>query len=486
MVKKMKNHWGVVCFFVGLVLPFLGCHHSSQAVENPEQEAQTSGEETSAESLTQPDESIPETASEPEETPAKIESPSASEPIDLLRGVRTDLAVSTAYRNRRAQAEQLVDGDLETAWNSKTKNLVGAWIDVRLPENVKVSSIVLTAGFTKTKAKSDLFTGNHRVSKVRVLHEGQELGVYELDIESRELQTIPVKGPGGVYRVEIAEVVPGTKNRWKEICISELRFMGFAPKAHKGKRYPRIQIGKLPEPRPEPGTADRAKVRPLYRSALLTFSQEWYEFERELGTMAMSSGQPDPDEEQRERFPVFRRNAIGRVAKLVELVDEVQGDGLRYAATQRCNWRNPHWSRGVLQGDLDRIIAGFKAVADWLGEQDDQCRLAREHARLRLGRVTDELGVENLRCNHRMFEASMHDDPYPISEEERQYCDEVMREYSELRFLNWSRDPRKAAAKLRQYKMSVTSSQAGIDLDKLNEQLEILRRDCGWGGKKSG
>jgi hypothetical protein len=47
---------------------------------------------------------------------------------DLLGIVPAKIAVSSAVRNPRDFPEHLVDGDPNTAWNSQTGDLAGAWI----------------------------------------------------------------------------------------------------------------------------------------------------------------------------------------------------------------------------------------------------------------------------------------------------------------------------------------------------------------------
>jgi hypothetical protein len=185
-------------------------------------------------------------------TPAAPPPPSGP-PVDLLHATAASVAPSSAYQDDPDQVAALLDGSLETAWNSRTGELVGAYIEVRLPADATVTSIGLTAGFTHVSPRADLFPGNHRVTRVRVLHDGTEVGTYPLDPELRTLQSLPVTGGGGVYRVEIAEVLPGTRTDWQEACISELVVMGHAPEARAGSTVPRTAIGTLP-PLPEPGT----------------------------------------------------------------------------------------------------------------------------------------------------------------------------------------------------------------------------------------
>lgn len=198
---------------------------------------------------------LPPPSAPPVAVAAPPAEPPRGEPVDLLRATSTEIAVSSAYRDDPGQAAKLVDGDLETAWNSRTGDLEGAWIDVSLPEGATVTSIELTAGFTHRSATADLFEGNHRVSRVRVLREGVEVGAFDVDPTSRALQSIPVHGAGGLYRIEIAAVVAGSRAEWREACISELRVMGHAPGASAGTTTPRVAVGALPTAEPAPADA---------------------------------------------------------------------------------------------------------------------------------------------------------------------------------------------------------------------------------------
>ncbi|MGF1467576.1 MAG: discoidin domain-containing protein [Sandaracinaceae bacterium] len=166
----------------------------------------------------------------------------ASTPVDLLRAVPAEVVTSSAYHGRPRQVPRMVDGDLETAWNSGTDDLVGAWIEVRLPAEARVSAIALTAGFTRRRGDRDFFTENYRVTGVRVSRDGQDLGTFSVDPRSRGLQHLPVGGPGGVYRIEIASVLPGTRRDWREVCISELQVLGWAPDARRGAREPACAV----------------------------------------------------------------------------------------------------------------------------------------------------------------------------------------------------------------------------------------------------
>jgi hypothetical protein len=170
--------------------------------------------------------------------------------VDLLHAVPTTISTSTAYRDDVAQVGRLVDGDLESAWNSATENLAGAFIDIEVPRDATVTAIALTAGFPKVGENGDLFTGNHRVRHVRVARDGVLVREQDLDIEDRGLQRIelPAGTMGGVFRVELSDLAPGTRTRWREACVSEIQVMGSAPAARAGVVAPTSRIGAIEVP----------------------------------------------------------------------------------------------------------------------------------------------------------------------------------------------------------------------------------------------
>jgi hypothetical protein len=423
-----------------------------------------------------------------------------AEPIDLLRALRTDVAVSSAYRDKQAQAVNLIDGDLETAWNSRTGDLVGAWIEVRLPEEASVTSIALTAGFTKRTAQSDLFTGNHRVSKVRVLHAAKELGVFPLDVESRELQTLPVEGAGGLYRIEVVEVVPGTKAQWREVCVSELRIMGRAPGATEGLRLPRVAVGAMPEPRPEPGTTDRAAVGDQLRKLVPWFATEWGAINDEEAFRGESSALDDEDMMATSSWLLRRRQLFAKVAGLVELVDEVRADQLRLASLA-----DPpdEWWALTDAGDHGLLMAGVGAVVDWLGDDDARCRWARASVKFSLGRVLGEFRKMSFLC---AMSTDLVNHPDPVPRDVDRQCGQLERLQPRVEDLasEWDGNPRAAAEKIRRFehpelaegaqaRWAALQSELGApavstlskgrpydDWAAARAQVELARSSCGW------
>ena len=116
---------------------------------------------------------------------------------------------------------RLMDGRKDTAWNGATGNLQGAWIAFRVPKDAHVDYLEMTAGFDKQTPALDLFTANHRIKRLNILHDGKKLRDVELDVADRSAQRIPVDADGGDFKIEVAETVPGTKAEWREIVVSE-------------------------------------------------------------------------------------------------------------------------------------------------------------------------------------------------------------------------------------------------------------------------
>jgi hypothetical protein len=165
------------------------------------------------------------------------------------------VAVSSNVDNPRDFPEHLVDGKEDTAWNGRTGDLVGATISFAVPQDAKITSLLLSAGFNKRSAKGDdLFAMNHRIAKITILRIARELRVEEeiktwhLDTERREPQELNVALPGGIYMLRIDDVVPGTNAAWRELAVSEFAVMGIphgAPVPHPA--IPNVRLGKLSE-----------------------------------------------------------------------------------------------------------------------------------------------------------------------------------------------------------------------------------------------
>jgi hypothetical protein len=166
--------------------------------------------------------------------------------VNLLSAVPSTVAVSSTVDNKTILPAHLVDGKLETAWNSKTGELEGSWIGFRLPASVTVKRIKLTAGFTKVDKKlGDLFTMNPRIKKLAVYRDGSLLREWDLDPESRALQEMAVNRPGGDYKITVTTLVPGTKKSWREVNISELEVWGTLDTGTPAAVKPAVRVGSL-------------------------------------------------------------------------------------------------------------------------------------------------------------------------------------------------------------------------------------------------
>jgi hypothetical protein len=183
--------------------------------------------------------------------------PTPTPPVNLFPAVPTVVAVSSAVANGAYLPEHLVDGKLDTAWNSRTGEGTASWVAVRVPATVHVTAILMTAGFTRAnKREGDLFTGNPRISAVRVSRAGKLLVEQKLDPEVRTLQTIPLDAAGGDFKIEVKTLVPGTHATWRETCISELEIWGTLPDGQAAvPSAPRVLIGDL-DALPAPAFAD--------------------------------------------------------------------------------------------------------------------------------------------------------------------------------------------------------------------------------------
>ncbi|MEM9187930.1 MAG: hypothetical protein AAGF12_02045 [Myxococcota bacterium] len=226
------RHWMVMLVWM------MGCGGEPEGDPEPLLEEPSASEEPVDEAPEGPSESPePESNATDEAEPADT--------VDLLHAVPTQLAASSAYRENLEQVSRLFDGDLETAWNSRTGDLETAWIEVLLPEDARVASIELTAGYTKVDGERDLFNGNHRIRRIRISQNGAVLKEADLDPERRDLQPVDIGAGGGLYRITLIELQPGTRDTWREACISELRFLGSAPTMNEGAHRPAASVGPL-------------------------------------------------------------------------------------------------------------------------------------------------------------------------------------------------------------------------------------------------
>ena len=165
--------------------------------------------------------------------------------VDLLHSVECVVAVSSKVANPQDFPEHLVDGKNETAWNSRTGDLHGA-ISFRVPAATRVKRVELTVGFAKSGPKGDLFTMNHRITKVRLSRQGKIVKEVDLAPEVRALQGFDVDEEGGDFELAVLATLPGSEKTWKELTVSEFRVLGLANGAPENPQHlPAMAIGSL-------------------------------------------------------------------------------------------------------------------------------------------------------------------------------------------------------------------------------------------------
>jgi hypothetical protein len=161
----------------------------------------------------------------PPRLPAEAAAPTRLEGVDLLHTTPTTVTASSVFRDEGGSLVLLADGDTETAWSSREGEMAGAFIEVSLPEDARVSGFSMTVGFTR-EGKPDVFHKNPRIARVSVSHNGVAVQEYDLDVESRAMQTIPIEGPGGVYRIDVLDVVRSVRPDSARVFVTELRVWG--------------------------------------------------------------------------------------------------------------------------------------------------------------------------------------------------------------------------------------------------------------------
>ncbi|MFO0742462.1 MAG: hypothetical protein U0270_41695 [Labilithrix sp.] len=235
-------------------------------------------------------------SSAPSATTRAVTAPDASAlpgEVDLLHWTPAEVCVSSNVKNPRDYPQHLVDNKRETAWNSKTDDLVGAYVSFAVPAETHVKRIELSAGFDKSGPQGDYFVMNHRITKVQVFALGNTekpwdgvegaLGDFTLDPNERRPQPIPIDKPGGVFVIRIVGVVAGTKKEWRELALSELHVMGDpGPRRLSHARMPDVSIGRYASPmtappKPSAEDPDPTAQLPIVASSIAAACARWDE-----------------------------------------------------------------------------------------------------------------------------------------------------------------------------------------------------------------
>lgn len=216
-------------------------------------------------------------AAPPDASRPRSTQPTPSNVVDVI-------AVSSRVDNTTESPAALVDGNLDTAWSSKTDDLEGSWVALHVRQPVDVTAVLLTVGMTKS---ADLFVQNPRISEVSIswaplLGPKDVIGPAKviveravLDIESRALQRIPISVPGyGALTLTVKKLTMGTKPNWRETTISEVGLEGTSGKrlgisafqALVGSFHPKPRgaLGIVPEQRAPRGCTAVLPDRPRF------------------------------------------------------------------------------------------------------------------------------------------------------------------------------------------------------------------------------
>lgn len=167
--------------------------------------------------------------------------------VDLLWMTNAKVAVSSRVSNPRDVPLHIADHKPETAWNGKTGDLAGAWIAFRVPKDAHVDHILISAGFDKKTDKEDLFLANHRITRLRLTHDGAKMRDVDLDPAVRTPQRIDVGASGGDYKLEVLAVAAGSHAGWRELTVSELAVLGTSTRMRARDRVgpPIVVVGGL-------------------------------------------------------------------------------------------------------------------------------------------------------------------------------------------------------------------------------------------------
>lgn len=417
---------------------------------------------------------VPEPAIAPAEAPvAEVESPEALAPIDLLHAVPTELGVSTVYRGHPTQAARMLDGDPETAWNSATGDLVGAWIEVRVPEGARVTGAEIIVGFTHENAGRDLFVANTRVTGMAVSVDGERIGSFALDAERRDLQPIVFEGGGGVYRFEVTEVLAGSNPNWREICLAEFRLMGTTPNPIPGQR-PRVGVGALPDHVLPP---DRETLVREHAPQTTDFLDQWFALESLVQRELDYSSAPQLSDADEARLTRMRGAALTHLADYVVGADPATSNALLAAADASVEWRSGRARSEARMQDLDLVTRAFEAVGDHLESDEARCRAAQTLAAVRLRRLRNASQAALMFVEMDDSEQMMMGGEIDDAQQVRGSTIEEAAERFEAADAHWRRSAASTATQLVAMSPPPVGSE---DFVALRTQIDAARASCDW------
>lgn len=173
--------------------------------------------------------------------------------IELLHNVPTTVVVGSTVANQAILPAHIADGDFQTAWNSVTGELVGAWFEITVEPGAQIRELRMTVGHTGRGRKGeDYFVMNPRIKSVSVTANHKPAGRFELDVTRRSLQSIAVP-PSQHVGVVVKAVVAGSKKAWREVSVSELEVWGTPPPGWLPPVKPRVPTVEVATPEPTDG-----------------------------------------------------------------------------------------------------------------------------------------------------------------------------------------------------------------------------------------
>ncbi len=123
--------------------------------------------------------------------------------------------------------EQMLDGDLNTAWNAAWSSNIRVWIKVKLIEEAQIAKISIVPGYAKANHPKydNIFKLNHRLKDIEIrFSSGRKLRHSFLD--EQIMQDIDIIPPESCtdFTVFILAVYPS--DRWSDVAISEIGVSG--------------------------------------------------------------------------------------------------------------------------------------------------------------------------------------------------------------------------------------------------------------------
>lgn len=285
--------------------------------------------------------------------PAAIDVSPPIELVDLLYRTSARVAVSSTVSNHGDFPEHLVDHRPETAWNGKTGDL-DARIELRVPESARIKRLSLTVGYDKITKEGDLFTMNHRVAQVAIEREGELIGTFDLDPESRAPQAIELDQPGGLFTVRATKTVPGSRASYREIVISELAVLGTAPEEELLlPAMPQVTVGSIDNPSSPTGRYEALITGTPYPTSAAYCARELGVFRKDLASLKTKSPLDWRLDELQEGCSSTRvrskKIALAAPFTGVELLSAAEGqtDVTRLAVKTERGWYPTHVITGV-------------------------------------------------------------------------------------------------------------------------------------------